>query len=67
MKHSEHRFADDGDIPNNRLPLIVYAGAIDPARGDPAVAFEDSVPRQWLGRRLAERHFPVSPLSFHRP
>lgn len=40
MKHSEHRFADDGDVPNNRLPLIVYAGAIDPSRGDPAVAFE---------------------------
>jgi uncharacterized protein YjlB len=40
MKHSEHRFADDGDVPNNRLPLIVYAGAIDPGRGDPAVAFE---------------------------
>ena len=40
MEHSEHRFADDGDIPNNRLPLIVYRRAIDPARGDPAVAFE---------------------------
>ena len=41
MKHSEHRFADDGDVPNNRLPLIVYAEAIDAGRGDPAVAFED--------------------------
>lgn len=40
MEHSEHRFADDGDIPNNRLPLIVYQGAIDPTGGDPAVAFE---------------------------
>ncbi len=36
-----HRFADDGDIPNNRLPLILYAGAIDPGADDPARAFED--------------------------
>ena len=36
-----HLFADDGDVPNNpRLPLIVYAGAIDPAAGDAAAAFE---------------------------
>jgi len=40
MKHSEHGFADDGDIPNNRLPLIVYEHAVDAGRGDPAVAFE---------------------------
>jgi uncharacterized protein YjlB len=41
MKHAEHHFADDGDIPNNRLPLIVYPGAVDALRGDAAVAFED--------------------------
>jgi len=41
MKHAEHRFADDGDVPNNRLALIVYERAIDPTEGDPAVAFED--------------------------
>ncbi len=40
MEHSEHVFADDGDVPNNRLPLIVYPGAIDPKAGDPGVAFE---------------------------
>lgn len=33
-------FVDDGDIPNNPLPLIVYQGAIDPASRDPAAAFE---------------------------
>lgn len=33
-------FADDGDIPNSRLELIVYDRAIDPNAGDPAVAFE---------------------------
>ncbi len=41
MQISLHHFADDGDIPNNRLPLVHYAGAIDPAAGDPARAFED--------------------------
>jgi uncharacterized protein YjlB len=40
MKTDTVLFADDGDIPNSRYPLIVYAGAIDPAAGDPAVAFE---------------------------
>jgi uncharacterized protein YjlB len=40
MKATAILFADDGDIPNNRLPLILYDGAIDPAKGDPAVAFE---------------------------
>ncbi len=40
MQISLHHFVDDGDIPNNRLPLIHYAGVIDPAAGDPAVAFE---------------------------
>lgn len=33
-------FADDGDVPNNSLPLIVYQGAIDPSGADPAVEFE---------------------------
>lgn len=33
-------FADDGDVPNSRLPLIVYRGAIDTAAGDPEAAFE---------------------------
>jgi uncharacterized protein YjlB len=42
-------FADDGDIPNNALPLIVYHGAIDPAAGDPAVAFEALFQRNGWG------------------
>jgi uncharacterized protein YjlB len=41
MQISLHHFADDGDIPNNRLPLILYAGAVNVAAGDPARAFED--------------------------
>jgi len=33
-------FADDGDIPNSPLPLVVYRGAIDPATRDREGAFE---------------------------
>ena len=40
MQQSHHVFADDGDVPNSRLPLIVYVGAVDPRAGDAAVAFE---------------------------
>jgi len=40
MNHVKHVFGDDGDIPNNRLPLIVYPGIVDAAAGDAAVAFE---------------------------
>lgn len=39
MKAEALFFADDGDIPNSRLPLIVYAGALTP-RPDMAAAFE---------------------------
>jgi uncharacterized protein YjlB len=36
-------FADDGAVPNNPLPLIVYRGAIDVAQlRDPAVAIEQT-------------------------
>jgi uncharacterized protein YjlB len=41
MKATAHPFADDGDVPNSRYPLIAYAGAIHPEAGDPAVAFEN--------------------------
>lgn len=40
MNHQEHGFRDDGDVPNNELPLIVYPRAVDPQGGDNAVAFE---------------------------
>jgi uncharacterized protein YjlB len=39
MKAEAIHFADDGDIPNNRLPLIFYAGALLPTT-DTASAFE---------------------------
>jgi hypothetical protein len=31
---------DDGAIPNNPLPLLVYPGAVAVSGGDPAAAFE---------------------------
>ncbi len=40
MRASALVFADDGDGPNRRHPLIVYAGAIDARIVDPATAFE---------------------------
>lgn len=40
MDSAAFRFDDDGDVPNSRLPLIVYSGAIDPRKGDAALAFE---------------------------
>ena len=40
MQTQSYAFADDGDVPNNRLPLIVYSGAVDPSAGDTAAAFE---------------------------
>ena len=40
MRISHFVFVDDGDIPNNPLPLILYEGAIDSGAGDAARAFE---------------------------
>ena len=41
MRTDTFLFADAGDVPNHpRWPMIVYGEAIDPAAGDPAVAFE---------------------------
>lgn len=34
------RFEDDGAIPNNRLPFLVYPGAVEVADTDPAARFE---------------------------
>jgi len=40
METLSFSFADDGDVPNSKHPLIAYQGVIDPAAGDSAVAFE---------------------------
>ena len=46
-----YRLADDGRIPNSRLPLLIYAGAID-LRGaaDPAALIEEVFLRHGWGR-----------------
>lgn len=33
-------FVDDGKLPNSNLPVIIYRGAIEPERADPARSFE---------------------------
>jgi len=44
-------------VPNNRLPMLVYRGAIDPARRDPAAAIEKALCAERLGPWLvARRH-----------
>lgn len=51
-------FEDDGDVPNNRLPLIVYGAAIDPTNGDPAVAFETLFARNGWAKSWRNGIFP---------
>ena len=58
MKTETFLFADDGDIPNNRYPLIVYAGAIDVNIGDPAVAFENLFRNNGWGKGWRNSIFP---------
>jgi uncharacterized protein YjlB len=46
-------FADDGAVPNNRLPFLVYRGAIDAARvRDPAAAIEKTFEQNGWGRGM---------------
>jgi uncharacterized protein YjlB len=33
-------FGDDGQVPNNPLPVLLYRGAVKPDAADPAAAFE---------------------------
>ena len=40
MKMSLFRFQDDGSIPNNSLPVILYSDALKPEGSDPAILFE---------------------------
>jgi uncharacterized protein YjlB len=56
-----HRFADDGVVPNSRLPLVVYRAAI-PAGGDRATACEDTFARHdspdaWRNGIYAHHHY----------
>jgi uncharacterized protein YjlB len=58
MKTETFLFADDGDIPNSRLSLIVYDSAINPKAGDPAVAFETLFKRHGWGGSWRNGIFP---------
>ena len=47
------QFADDGAVPNNRLPFLVYRGAIDLARvKDPAVTIERTFEKNGWGHGM---------------
>jgi uncharacterized protein YjlB len=58
VKTDTFTFADDGDVPNSRHPLIVYAGVIDAAAGDPAVKFEALFRRNGWGGGWRNGIFP---------
>ena len=62
-------FADDGSVPNNpRLPFVIYRGVIDLiGTPDPEEVIEKRVPRQRLGRHVAQRHLPLRALPFDDP
>ena len=46
-------FADDGVVPNNRLPFLVYRGAVDVACGrDPAATIEKAFEKNGWGHGL---------------
>lgn len=49
LKVETYRFADDGTVPNNPLPLVVYRGALS-GEGDRATACEEMFDRNgWPG------------------
>jgi uncharacterized protein YjlB len=57
MKTETLHFADDGDVPNNRLPLIVYRGALSPS-ATTASAFEALFRNNGWGRMWRSVVFP---------
>ena len=58
------RFRDDGETPNNRLPLVVYRGALNLDEAfDPAAVFEETFARR--GWRQSWRDGIYDFLHFH--
>ena len=65
MTVETHRFADDGRIPNSKLPLLVYRACF--SRSDLAAAFERRfAANDWRGA-LARRDLRLSSLPQHQP
>ena len=62
-------FKDDGAVPNNRLPALVYKAALDlSGESDPEGALERLFAHEQLGpRAMARRHLSVHALSFDDP
>ena len=58
-------FTDDGLVPNNPMPFLVYKAAIAVDNEHPEKTIEGSVRRQWLGRHVAQRRLRLSALSCH--
>ena len=58
MRTETFLFADDGDIPNSSLKLIVYDKAITTGTGDPAAAFEALFGRHGWGGSWRNGIFP---------
>ena len=59
-------FEDDGLVPNNPLPFLVYKGAVDVAQRSSGKDHRGPVRRQWLGRDVAQRRLRLSALSCDR-
>jgi uncharacterized protein YjlB len=51
-------FADDGRIPNSRLPLLVYRGVVPAGTADAAAFFEDLFARNGWGGGWRDGIFP---------
>ena len=63
-----HVFADDGNIPNNVLPLVLYRGGIDlTGSPDPEELIEKTFTDNGWQRFVAQRHLPVCALSLDDP
>jgi uncharacterized protein YjlB len=62
-----HRFvfADDGLVPNNPMPFLVYKQAIDVANGHPEKTIEGLFGANGWGDMLAQRRLRLSTLSRH--
>ncbi len=57
MTRETHAFDDDGGIPNSRLPVLIYHGALGPSAG--AAAYDVLVLS--AGNRATQRRIALRP------